>query len=415
MSKNPKTALAALGKRMTALNGLGVAGNPTEGLADVFASALQSPAAAPVMQFDGKETLVADVMKMAREKVPSAMHALNALRMENVDTYVRATLDFSLLFENIPLKKEEQPVIENTYRNPVNVRYSGEDGGTRNAKLVKAKGQTYFNMRELHSDTVGYQVRDINQGTDIGAASMATVDIAWDVAHKINTEMFNLLQGGTINGQAYGQGIYRAFDFTNTNKLKRTLVLHPGIQSANLPTTNLITPTAINALDGVSLSTTQGQGFRFGVLQAILNYIEGFRGVFSDGDLEATGAIYVPSSETTGLLSQITPTGAFYNKVGEAVLNNFTKIEYGGRIWTLIGTPFLPKGACYPVLNKKVANIYTKPEFDFEHVDTDVLKNYEERTAVKVIAFATLEPWRVNGLKVVYSNAGGAGVVTTNA
>ena len=411
MSKNPKNALAAMAQRLTALNGLGVDARATAGLDALLATAAKAPAdAVPMMQYEGKETPLADVMTSARKGVAGALHALNALRMENVDTYVRATLDLSLMFEPIRLGKEEQPVIENSYRNPVNVRYSGEDGGMRGAKAVKARAQTFFNMREIHSDTVGYQVRDINQGTDIGAASMATVDIAWDVAHKINTEMFNLLQGGTINGQAYGLGIYRAFDFSNANKLKRTLVLHPGIQSANLPTTNLITYATLNSVYGHATNL-----FDFTVLRAIIDYVEGFRGVFADGDLEATGAIYLPSSEVSGLLAAISPTGAFYNKVGESVLNSFTKVEYGGRVWTLIGTPFLPKGACYPVLNKKVGNFYTKPEFDFEDVNTNILKNWEERTAVKVMALATLEPWRVNGLKVVYSNAGGAGTVTTNA
>jgi len=398
-----------MAKRLTALNGLGVDPKATDGLAALFDTASKS-AATPMMQFDGKETAVADVMVMARQKVPAAIHALNALRMENVDTYVRATLDLGMLFENIRLAKNEQPVIENSYRNPINVRYTGEDGGARGAKAVKARAQTFFNMREMHSESVGYQLRDINQGTDIAQASQATVDIAWDLAHKVNTEMFNFLQGGTINGASYGLGIYRAFDFANANKLKRTLVLHPGIQSANLPTTNLITYNTLNLVYGHNVNA-----FSWPVLQAVIDYVEGFRGIFSDGDLEATGAIYLPSSEVTGLLKTVTPTGAFYNKVGEAVFNSFTKVEYGGRVWTLIGTPFLPKGACYPVLNKKVGNFYTKPEFDFEDVHTDNLKNWEERTAVKVFALATLEPWRIHGLKVVYSNANGAGVVTTNA
>jgi hypothetical protein len=150
------------------------------------------------------------------------------------------------------------------------------------------------------------------------------------------------------------------------------------------------------------------------VLQAIIDYVEGFRGVFSDGDMEATGLIYLPSSEVTGLFKQINPTGQFYNKVGEQVLNSFTKVEYGGRVWTLVGTPILPKGACYPVLNKKVGNLYFKRGMDFEHTDSNPLKNVEERTAVKVCNYVTLEPWRVHGLKVIYSQAANAGTISQN-
>ena len=48
------------------------------------------------------------------------------------------------------------------------------------------------------------------------------------------------------------------------------------------------------------------------------------RAVLRNSAGEATGAILVPSSETGGLLYQISPTGSFYNKVGESVLNSYT-------------------------------------------------------------------------------------------
>ena len=94
--------------------------------------------------------------------------------------------------------------------------------------------------------------------------------------------------------------------------------------------------------------------------------------------------------------------------MGETVLNSFTKVEYGGRVWTLMGSPLLPKGTCYPIMNKKVANFYVKPSMDFEVTESFALKNYEERTAAKVFAMAQIEPWRVNALKVVYSASPGA-------
>ncbi len=409
---DPRRAYLSMANRLTALNGLGVCPGATDGLAAMFAEAAKN-SATPMMLFNGAETPVAVVMEAARNHDQAASTALNALRMENIDLYVRATLDFGFMFNTITLKKNEQPTIMSTYRNTVAARFMGEDGGVRGVKAVRAQKPVYVNMREIHTDTVGYQVRDINQGTDIASASGATVDISWDLAHRINIEQFNFLQGGVINGTNYGKGIYGPFSFTGRS-LSNTLVLHPSIQVANLPTTNLITPTDLLALDGIDLATAKGKLFRFAVLQSTINYCESFRGIFPDGDLEPTGLVFVPSSETTGLLGQVSPTGQFYNKVGEMVLNSFTKVEYGGRVWTLVGTPVLPPGACYPVLNKPVANYYVKPEFDFEHVETDVLKNWEERTAVKVMALTQLEPWRIHGLKVVYSNAANAGKVTKN-
>jgi hypothetical protein len=398
----------AVAHRLTALNGLGVDAKVHAGLAKLFESAAEVKGE-PLMTYQGKDTPVKTVMDLARNHVPEAMTALQSLRVENIDLLLKATFSFGYMFETIDLRPEEQPMIDITYRNPTNVRFAGEDGGVRTVKAVKARGPVFFNMRELHSDTFNYPIRDINLGTSaVEAAAEATVDTAWDLQHKINVEQFNFLQGGVINGVNYGQGNYRAFNFSGKS-LANTGILHPSIQVANLPTTNLINYGILaenyNQVDNY---------MSFGVLQAIIDYIEGFRGVFRDGDLEATGLIIVPSSETTGLLKRVNPAGTISTKVGETVLNSFTKVEYGGRVWTLLGTPVLPKGACYPVLNKKVANYYTKTSLDFEDVATNKLKNFEERTTVKVIQLAQIEPWRVNALKVVYSQAAGAGVVTQN-
>lgn len=411
---DPRVALAAMGRRMTALNGLTVNESGNDGLAALFANAAANKAT-PMMLFRGQERTVADVMTMARQNDPDAQTALNSLRMENIDLYVRATLDFGVMYQNITLGKEEQPVIMSTFKNPVNVRFTAEDGGARGRKAVKAQQPVYINMREMHSETIGYQMRDINQGIDVAAASGATVDIGWDMAHRINIELINFLQGGTINGVNYGQSVYRPFTFTSAfgsaAAINATLVIHPSINQANLPATNYIT--YANMVANYPGFQT-GNQFQYAVIQAVIDYCEGFRGIFPDGDIEPTGLIILPSSETTGLFKQVTPVNAFYNKVGEQILNSFTKVEYGGRVWTLMGSPILPKGACYPILNKKVANYYVKPAFDFEHVESHPLKNWEERTAVKVFALAQIEPWRVNALKIVYSNAANAGQFLNN-
>lgn len=411
----PRAHQAAMARRLNELGNLGVQPSAVAGLAAMFEEASKSKST-PMMAFNGQETPIADVMKAARAKSPDAMYALNALRVENVDMYVRATLDLSAMFEIIDLENTDQAFLDQTYMNPVNVRFAGEDGGTREVKAVKARQQTFINMRELHSDTFGYPMRDINlgstvEGQGVEAAAQGTVDVAWDVKHKMNMELLSFINGGTINGTKYGAGIYTNFNFNAGNPLTRTLVLHPSLLQggfANLPTTNLITYAYLASTYGKAAN-----GFDFNVLKAIIQYTEGFRGVFADGDLEPTGLIYIPSSEVTGLLSLINPTGQFYNKVGETVLNSFTKVEYGGRVWTLVGSPLLTPGACYPIFNKKVGNIYFKKKLDFEHTESYPLKNREERTMVKVWNYASLAPWFVHGMKVVYTNTVGAGAIST--
>jgi hypothetical protein len=86
-----------------------------------------------------------------------------------------------MFYEVITLKPNEQFVVEHSYRNPVGVRYIGQDGGARSVKAVKARKQTFIDMRELMSDEVAYQMRDIQQGNDIAAAAQATVDVSWDL------------------------------------------------------------------------------------------------------------------------------------------------------------------------------------------------------------------------------------------
>ncbi len=242
VNENLRRRLVAMQAQATQLNGLTAAPGNLAGLDLTFKSALDDSDTADDgrIDFEGKKISVADLIAMARSKVPSAITALQELRMETVDLYVRATSMFtSLMYEIVTLKKTEQPSVEHSFRNPVAVKYTGQDGGTTTVKAVKARKITYFNMRELSSESVGYQMRDIQSGVDVPEASRATVDVAWDISNKIDMIGFNLAQGGTINGEAWGTTFYGPFTSTGT-KLNRTYVAHPRIQAANLPTTNLI-------------------------------------------------------------------------------------------------------------------------------------------------------------------------------
>lgn len=410
VNENLRKRLVSMQTQVTALNGLSAAPANHAGLGDTFKAALDSEG---LVQFEGKSIPVADLITMARQKVPAAISALQELRMETVDLYIRATSMFtSMMWEIVTLKKTEQPSVEHSFRNPVAVRYTGQDGGIVTVKAVKARKITYFNMRELASDSVGYQMRDIQSGVDVAEASRATVDVAWDMANKIDMIGFNLAHGGTINGEAWGTTMYGAFTTTGT-PLNRTYIAHPRIQTANLPTTNKIINSQIFDVVAGVRTAAYSNYFRFAVIRAIMNYCNSWGNVWGE-NIQPTGAILIPSSEVGNLAEEIQPTGTFYNQTAEGVLNSYTRFQYMDKTWTLIGDPTLPPGACYPVLNKPLGKIFVKPEFDMEFVESNPQKNWEERSAMKVIAFATYEPMRVNALKVVYSSVANAGVVTTN-
>ena len=390
MTTSLQKRLAGYGARVKELNGLTSHFGQFDGLDAVFAAAQN--------QGEAEQKATAELLLKARRGDQAAMTELCELRMETVDLYVRATSTFAaMFFETVTLKDNEQFVVEHSYRNPAGVRYVGQDGGARTVKAVKARKQTFVDVRELQSNAIGYQMRDIQQGNDVAAAAQATVDVAWDMANKIDVEAFNLLQGGTINGLSYGNGVYGSFTTTGAN-LSRTYVANARINTSNLPTTNQIT------LSDNGTSTNQSNKFRLAVIRAIMKYCDSWANIWG-GPIRPTGAILIPSSESTDLSAEIVPTGTFYNQVAEGLLQQYTKFSYMGVNWTLIPDVTLPPGLCYPVLNRPVGKILVKPSFDQEFVESNPRKNWEERVGMKVIAFTTFEPMRVNALTVQYSSA----------
>jgi hypothetical protein len=340
------------------------------------------------------------LLERARNKEQDAVDELNELRMDRIDLYVRATSGYaSMMYRTVTLKDNEQACIETSYRNPVRARYIGQDGGSRTVKAVKARKQVFIDMKEITSDDVGYQMRDIQQGTDIEAQSQATVDLSFDITNKVDLEAYNLLIGGTINGNNYGTGIFGAFN-TASAALDKTYLPHPRINTANLPTTNDF---ANSALDDAGTATDTGL-FRLSVIRLILKYCAQWGNIFGS-PVRPTGAIFVPSSELLGLAQEVKPTGIVNNPVAEGIMMNYITFDYMGVRWTLIPDVTLPKGRCFPVLNRPVGTMLVKPSMDQEFVESNPRKNWETRAVTKVVNFYTLEPDRVFAMRIAYTGS----------
>jgi hypothetical protein len=403
---NLKAALKGFSNQCRALNGLTAHPGALDGMETAFNAAIEDMEKGNERKvtFQGDEITMADLMDHARKGVTGAARALNALRMETVDLYVRASSVFgTLYFEPVTLKDNEQVAIQHKYRNPTKVKYLGQDGGAETVKAVAESKILYRDLKPLSTVKIGYKMWDLNLGPDVADAARATVDLNWDMANKVDCEAFNIMQGGAINGKSYGTSVFGNFTTTGA-KLDRTYIAHPRIQSSNLPTTNLIVNAALDD------SAAQNY-FRLAVIRAIMKYCDSWGNIMG---LRPTGAILIPSSETTSLTKEITPTGSFSNEVAGKILQSYTMFSYMGVNWTLIGDPTLPPGACYPVLNKPLGQMFLKPQFDKEFVKSDEENNWETRSMMKGINFSIIEPARVNALKVVYSSVAGAGTVTTN-
>lgn len=322
-----------------------------------------------------------NLVDLARKGVPEAITELDELRKFTVDLYVRAKNNFAMFFSPINLRGNEQVCYEHTYRNEISVKYVGQDnrGAVRTMRAVKAKKQTFFDMRLLQTDAVSYQLRDINTGTDIVAIAQATVDLAWDLDAQINSlakTMYDSLLGS----------------FTTTGaKLDRTYLPGGHINTANLPTTNSIT------LAGNSGSTL----FRVDAIRQIMKYCNQWGTIFG-APIRPTGVIMIPSLDATDLSSEFTPTGQSFNPTSDNIIANYDEFNWFKTNWTLVPDVTLAPGYAYPVLNGTVGDIFYKPEFDEEIVTTDRLKNQESRVMNKVIQMVSPQPKRVYALRIRY-------------
>lgn len=379
--------------RVVALNGLTAHEGNFAGLDEKFKAAMAEPDAESL-------TKTHELLKRSRTGDTTAITELNALRTETIDLYLRATTQFASFFcETVTLGADESASFIHTYREPVNVTYMGADGGPRTYKAVKAQKVQYVDMRELQTDSIGYQIRDVNQGPQIAAAAQATVDLAWDMANKVDKTVFDFLTSGT--------NIYGNFTTTGT-KLNRTFVLHDRINTDNIPTTNELTPADVVSTDTNDAATK----LRWNAFGAVVKYCDSFGDIFG-APLRPTGVVFVPSSETTHIVSSLTPTvslssgatgGNFVNvsTMTDGLLNNYTSFSYLGINWKLIPDVTLEPGVCYPVLNRPVARLYVKPSYDEEFVTTDRKKNWEERSLMKAIGLVTVPPWNVFACRVTY-------------
>lgn len=328
---------------------------------------------------------VAKLLDRQRAGDVEAGTELCALRTQQINLYVRAMSNWLMFFNDVPLADNEQACFVHTYNNPVNVRYIGQDGDARMVKAVKAQKQTFIDLREIASDEVTYPIRDINFGTDVNGAAKATVDIAWDLANKIDALAFDFLDP-----------LFGAFTTSGT-KLNRTYVANDRIITGNLPSTNILV---------LSDNTSSGakSKFRLDVVKEIIRYCAKWANVMN-GPIVPTGTIIVPAIDSTDLADEITPTSlVFQNQVAENLLQDFTQFMYLGRTWTLVPDVTIDHGVCYPVLSRKVADYYNKPGFAEEIVEVNRRKNLESRLEKRVINFASPEPWRVNLIKVIYDS-----------
>lgn len=323
------------------------------------------------------------LVDLARNGDANARIELNRLRTTTINNYVRANSNWLLFFRSVTLADDEAPEFEHTYKEEVKVFANGQDGGRRRFKVARDYKKVPVDLYTLKTETPEYPTRDLYRGSaGLRELAQAQYDLGWSMMNKVDRVLFNLL-----NTIAFAPFV------TTGNKLNRTFVLSDNVNTANIPTSNDLVPD-----DGLNSGSTR---FRESAVRTLATYFASWGGATID-PINTTGAILVPSSESTHLMHEFKPSSVAQNNGGQAVVAQPFTIDWGRR-WTFIPDVTLAPGKCYPVPSQPVGEVYFKPSQD--RVRTLVSEDdpdMEAQEASKVVGHAIPEPWRVRVCRLTY-------------
>jgi hypothetical protein len=326
-----------------------------------------------------------------------ALRSLNALRLETVDNFIKASSNFIRFFNVVTLKADEEPGIKNETMNEIKCGYVAQHGSPRSMKIEPNQAHARIPLRYVTSDRVGYFTQDIYKG-DISGLAQKTFDIAFDLNFKLDRLTYDLLTASLVNGGAYGAFV------TTGAKASRDYNPHSGVQTTHLPTTNDITVNA-TALDNSGAIVGK---FGVRVLQEIIRYSDSWANVFSDGRIVPTGEIIVPASDLFAVLTDLTlisgASGSETSFESQVAEKGYTELDYAGKRWRFVPDVTIPKKKCYPIFTKKPGNVYFKPDLDQEFTFTDQEKHWEERSQQKVFGAYIIKQHRMNVARFTYAS-----------
>jgi len=339
----------------------------------------------------GDPKAAVELVRRAHGGDADAAASLNALRVEQINNFIYPSLNFAAaFFQIVELAPADRPVIQNETKQETAVGYIGEDGSPKRVKLTNPTAETLIPLKLLTTEAVGYRLHDVYNG-DIAASAQKNVDVAFDMANKMDALAYTLLTASLVNGGAFG-----TFTVTGT-KVSRVWVANSRIVTANLPDSNSI------SLTGNGASTL----FRLAAIRAIDNYCNRWANCFPDGPLRPTGRVIVPSLDAGGLAEEIVPEGSATKldnsqDMGNRLATNYTSFDYLGTRWMIVPDNTLAAGTAYVQLNKPVGTIYTKPSMDEVFEEVQRSKNWAERSMQKVVGFAIQAQHRPRVLRVIY-------------
>lgn len=315
-----------------------------------------------------------------------AAQELAAMQVWSIDNFIKVNAIWGAFFEQGTLAEGDNAWIQTSDHHELHIITGAQDGGRPRWQRERNRTKTLVPYYSLASEVLEYTLRDWYEG-NIADRAKAGLDVAYDLGMQLDGKFQTIVAAGIG-------------DFTLTgDKWTRVYVPHSRINTANLPTSNLLTPS------GNGASTL----FRKACFDVIINYCRSWgENTFGDGPLVPT-AIYIPSSHYSGFLDQVSITDPD-NEMNRQVFEFGVVMSYGGYQWTLIADPTLDPaaGRAYVRFNKPFGKHWSKPSEDVLIIDDSaVLRRENRETMEEQKVFATVAPAqrRVNIAAVQYRTA----------
>lgn len=335
---------------------------------------------------DAKKKLLED----ARNGDGDAQRDLAEIVKVTTGQLLMASTTWLQFFDLVNLSHDDKVYVYNNVGSEIGVRTIGEDGKARVVTGTRNKAASLVDFFWLSSDIFEYQLVDLYEGTNAKDAALMTLDIARDMAAKLD----ELCQAQILVGTP---GSIITASFTTTGPVaNRSYAVHSRVKTANLPTGNLLTLT----------TNTNSSGPRLEMLKAAIGYVSAWgSGAFEDGDLRIE-AVHVPSADAYRLLDEI---GADNNgnSYAEEVMANVFRVTIGNFTFNIIADNTLDPAQPYAYFrtNKRAGVLYEKPELsDVIHEATAELRreNKERISERKALGFAMPVQWSVNVFAIQY-------------
>lgn len=264
---------------------------------------------------------------------------VNKIFVTRINNYLVPMATALEFFEIVSLEDNAIPYYENTTETDTRIALVGQDGGTRESRIVKHQSQTQVPLYTLASEKVKYQLMDILRGS-VANEQEKLINIARDLQLSLDGRLWTSLKANTTIA-----------NFTTTGTLQnRTYVAHPSVQTDNLPSTN-------------ALSYTTDGFFGKTCLDKVFQYASKFAGLYAE-DIYPT-AIFMPSGAALDGLSQFS-VSTTPNSLNEQIATRGFISNYLGRNFAIRGIPTLAVASkkAYIKFNKPVGFFFEKRGMD---------------------------------------------------